>query len=427
MIGGRRPVRVFWLVMVTLVGATGCGRPYMERGRPWLDQQPPEAGDGRPVIADLVVCDKAFVAVGSTRSPTGATHPAVWYAEPGGRWTSAPTRPVSAAGQGHQLTAVGCSGGRVAAIGMDPDGAADRQQVTVWRGAPRSGLTETPTAGSPFNGANAAHPGRIAGGHGFVVTGNRLGSSGPAGAGAWFSADGATFTPVDLASQPDREATTWAADAAAIVPFVAWSASSPPTTAAVPDPAAPVTPRWLIVGSTVRRTAAGTRSRAQAWSSTDGRQWTAEDVPAADAEDSFIERVVVLAGKRPLAVGRAGAGFAAWERDTTGAWRMAGRFGQVRGSGTPVVAALTTGDPPVQPATFVAAVCDGESCGLWSSSHGSSWRQKLMPTATAIAAGPRLRMFLAASVSRLMLCVEDGERFRTWQASRVCYTDELVC
>ncbi|SCG69264.1 hypothetical protein GA0074704_4451 [Micromonospora siamensis] len=326
---------------------------------------------------DAVACAGRWYVVGALADPAGATRPAAWSSPDASTWTPLRLTARSPYGAENVLAAVGCRGGRIAAVGAKSGGVHGNPRVSGWRQAADGSLVEVPAEFELFGGPDAVNVGRIVGGpRGWLIAGNRA-----TGAAAWLSPDATDFRlvsgvpglAVDGAGRP------WAADAAA-----------------VPQ-------GWLLVGSVLPAGRADVDPAV--WTSADGRGWRRQ-VLSTDGVPEDLQRVVPV-GERVVAVGRRGAGFGSWVGGA-GGWRAAGGFGRATGGAPPRVLGLAA----VAGGALVAG-SDG-AASLWFTTDGDDWSGRRAPV--ALPAGADATVALAGAGDRVLLLVDGGAGGGVWTA-----------
>ncbi|MFF3854842.1 hypothetical protein [Micromonospora sp. NPDC002575] len=430
----HRPRRASLRVLLGVVAGfavllAGCRSP--ERAAPapgslrpdWraLTLPVPPGAPGRLLLRDAAACGGRWFVVGAVADAAGVTRPAAWSspaparqspagqspvgpsAAPGGggfAWSPLRLTPRTAYGAENVLTAVGCRGGRLAAVGAKSGGVHGNPRISTWRQLADGSVVEVPAEFEVFGGPDAVNVGRIAGGPaGWVIAGNR-----GTGAAAWSSADAGKFRLVsgvpELAS--DAAGRTWAADVTA-------AASG-----------------WVLVGSL--RAPGRPGGDPAVWVSPDGLGWRRQVLAAGDAPGD-LQRVV-RAGERLVAVGRRGDSLAAWVWDAAAgggrpggsggagsaaagpvaaAWRQGGVLGSAAG-GSGQVAGLAAVDGGV------LAVVVGVSAGsAWFSPDGGGWAPARLPV--PVPSAPDRSVAVAGSGGEVLLLVDGGaEGARLWSA-----------
>ncbi len=351
------PLSVAVLVAAACSGPTGHPAPT---GPAWQAVTLPLTGSGRPEIEDVATCPGHWYAVGAYLAAGGETAPAAWTSADAGRtWTALATRPVSAYGPQHVLTAVACRDDAVVAVGGAPGGAHGNLRTGTWLSTGGGPLTEIPAGLDLFGGDAQIGVGRLAAGPpGWVLAGDRRAANGAPGAVVWTAPDGRSFRLVDAdpALSSDARGQTEAQDVLS------------------------TGDGFTLVGGVI---VAGRKDAARdpaVWTSADGLRWTRVDVPAAP-EDEELERVIGY-GDGLLALGVRGAGFGAW-RESAGAWRAVSRFGGFAGTS----AARVTGLAGAPGGRVYATLVDGSAYQLWESADGTAWTRLAMPATVPAGAG----------------------------------------
>lgn len=345
------------------------------------------AAAGTVAIRALADCPGHWYAVGGRSAPDGSTSPLAWSSPDGARWAAMATRPASAYGPAHVLSAVACHGDQVVALGSAPGGAHGNLRTGTWYGDDRA-LTETPAAFELFGGPQAIGVGQLAAGSdGWLIEGGRQDADGRAGAAVWFGIDGRSFRLVD--SDPQLESGTGGQTTAE-------------GAAALPEGG------FLVLGNVLPPGSKDLSRRPLAWRSPDGLHWTRESVPAEGTQDADLQRAIPYRAGM-LVLGLRGNGFGAWSRDRTG-WHVRGSFGTFAGTDLPEVSGLA--DSP--DGTCYALVSTGARHQLWVSRDLGGWRQ--LPLPAAIGPGRDRTMALTGLAGRLLLAVTDGGTARLWTA-----------
>jgi hypothetical protein len=379
----RRPVAVLGLTLVLLAGCrSGHARPAApEPARPAWQQvtlPAPPGAPGRVLLRDAAACGGRWFVVGAVVDAAGATRPAAWSSADATSWTALRPVPKSPYGEENVLTAAGCRDGRLAAVGGKSGGVHGNPRISTWRQVADGSLVEVPAEFEVFGGPDAVNVGRIAGGpRGWLISGNRA-----TGAAAWVSPDGSEFRLVSA------------------VPGLAADAAGRPW---VSDGAATGS-GWLLVGSVLPSGRTG--SAPAVWTSADGLAWRRAVLSEA-ADGGDLQRAVPV-GERTVAVGRRGAGLAAWVGEA-GGWRAGGGLG---GAGTErpgrvwAVAALGDG--------VLAVVAGGATGAGWFSRDGSAWSPVVLPV--GVPWGNDRSVALAGAGESALLLVDDGGRAAVWSA-----------
>jgi hypothetical protein len=323
--------------------------------------------------------------VGATVATDGGLAPAVWASPDGGAsFEPVPMDPHTFYGRQNLLYTVGCRDGRIAAVGAKSGGAHGNPRVATWYQRADRSLTEVEASFEMYGGNDHVGVSHIAGGPaGWLIAGNRV-----SGASVWVSADATEFELVEYGAGP-VSGITGATSAADLVA----------------DPAG-----WIVVGCVLRPGRTG--RDAAAWSSPDGRAWTAVTVPSADDDDA-LQRIGRVDGGL-LAVGVRGAAFGAWTSQDGRTWAAAGGFGRSRGQVAPGVSGIATLAGRVLVATEAAA---GRQ--LWASDRtGRAWTSaSLPPAAAAVAAGGDTALTVADGGGVVLLVADDGRVGGVWRVS----------
>ena len=361
-------------------------------GPAWVAVALPASGTGRPVVRDVAACPGRWYAAGGYATGDGGTRPGLWTSVDARSWSAVPVAPVSVYGPTQLLTSVACDGTATVAIGSTSGGVHGNARVSTWAGPPGGTLTEQAAPFELFGGPDAIGvaglAGTLPGAPGFLIVGAWRDANGQAGAAVWVSgADGRGFRLVDADSELE-------------------SGAGGPTEArdAVAGPGG-----FTLVGSVGTPGSRVSARDPAVWTSTDGLAWRLAPVPAT-AENEEPQRLLAGRGGE-LAVGVRGDGFGAWRGSATGdGWRAVGRFGSFAGTGLPMVTGLATGPA----GDSYAVVGDGDRYRLWSSTDGTSWTQRQLPTAVPV--GDQRTVVVAGAGGRLLISAEDGVSSRLWTA-----------
>ncbi|MDW5323217.1 hypothetical protein [Plantactinospora sp. KLBMP9567] len=383
MFPGRRGIGA--MVLSAVLFGAGCAEPAPEPPpepvRPqWqrLTLPAPAGTAGRPMVRDVTGCADRWYAVGGVGGAAGETRPAAWTSTDGVTWAAMRLEPKGYYGRRSVLYSAACRDGRVAILGDKPGGAHGNPRASSWRQLPDGSLVEVEARFELYGGPTAVNVARlVAGPRGYLIAGNR--SSGVA---SWVSADAGEFEIMEGVPElaTDGRGTTWGFDAVATAQG------------------------WLMVGGILPPGGRIDRDPL-GWTSSDGRTWQRDPVPATEAYEE-LQRVVVLAGT-PVTVGLRGREFGVWRRGPQG-WESAGAFGTHGSAGAPAVGALAvTGDG------LLAAVSDGTSYSLWSGGdEGRAWRPVTGPVPMPAGADRDVSVFAVAD--QVLLAVDDGREAALW-------------
>lgn len=341
----------------------------------------PDGAPGRSVVRDAVQCGAGWWVVGAVLldqpSETRDTRPAAWFSPDREAWTSVPVATSTYWGRRAILNSIACSRERIAVVGARSGGAHGNPRVTTFRMDGRT-LVDVPANFVQYGGVTASNVGPIAGGpEGWLIAGNRL--SGPA---VWSSDDPRAFTRVE--AEPGL---TDDGDLDSLAQAAGWAGDE-----------------WVLVGAGAR----DGRHLDQdplAWTSPDGLTWSPEAMPAQEGEED-VQRVGLL-DEQLLAVGRSGAGFAAWVRDEDG-WSASVPFGVIADQwrGTPYVASLA----PTS-VGMLATVSTGDHYELWQTGDGRTWQQVDVPLEPPTAGDHTL---MAVAGADLLLVADAGDGGHVW-------------
>ncbi len=373
---------------LVIAGCTSAPGPPPLPAPGWHEVTLPVAGTGRPEVAALAACPGHWYAAGGYRTPDGATSPALWASPDGRAWRPVPTRPVSAYGPRHLLSAVACRGDTVVAVGSAAGGVHGNPRTATWLASGTGPLTEVPAAFELYGGPAAIGVGRLtAGPGGWLLCGARLDANGQPGAAVWPSVDGREFRLVD--ADPELESD-------------ARGQTSGVDVLAAQD-------GFTLVGSVFPLDGHAARAPL-AWTSGDGVHWHRVALPA-PGEDAELQRAVPD-GDGLLVLGIRGAGFGVWRASGSGGdpagWRTVSRFGAFHGTGLPGVTALATSD-----GRAYAVVADGERYQLWASGGpATDWTRLPLPVQPTVGEGHQVALVGAGDA--MLLAVEDGTATRVW-------------
>ena len=355
----------------------------------------PPGPAGRVSLRDAVTCGGKWFVVGAVVNPpdpsaqatAGAaaaevsagqeiTRPVAWTSDDGRTWTSLTVDATSFYGKQDVLYSAGCRDGHLAVIGDKSGGSHGNPRVsTFYQDGTR--LVEVDAAFTLFGGSEALNVGQLTGGpKGWLIAGNRV-----SGGAAWISTDARQFQLIEgspgLASDPGLD--TFAA--VGLVTDTGWE---------------------LVGGGQVT----GHIDRDPfAWSSDDGTHWRRQALPH-DTTYEDLQRVARV-GSDVVAVGLHGGTFGAWVQ-SSGTWRVGGRFGATDAQGLAAVSSATAVG-----ARVVVASQDGKTCALWvSSDHGASFVPVNLPG--RFPAGADSGLAVAGDASQVLLVGDDGVNARLW-------------
>ena len=248
----------------------------------------PDGPPGRIAVRDAVHCGEGWWAVGgvllSPPTEDRDSRPAAWRSTDGTTWEAVPVGAQTYWGRRAVLSGVGCSDGRVVAVGARSGGAHGNPRVTSFF-QDGDGLDDQLAPFNLFNGDTATNVGPVTGAApGWLITGNRV--SGPA---VWHSTDGRDFTiEEDVPGLADEE------DFHSLAQDAAWDGEE-----------------WVVVGG---GNATGTLDREPlAWTSPDARSWERHDVEGSEEFDD-LQRVAVV-DSTLVALGLRGGRFGSWLRE----------------------------------------------------------------------------------------------------------------
>ncbi|WP_107764248.1 hypothetical protein [Nocardioides terrigena] len=346
----------------------------------------PDGPPGRIAVRDAVHCGEGWWAVGgvllSPPTEDRDSRPAAWRSTDGTTWEAVPVSAQTYWGRRAVLSGVGCSDGRVVAVGARSGGAHGNPRVTSFF-QDGDGLDDRLAPFNLFNGDTATNVGPVTGAApGWLITGNRV--SGPA---VWHSTDGRDFTiEEDVPGLADEE------DFHSLAQDAAWDGEE-----------------WVVVGG---GNATGTLDREPlAWTSPDARSWERHSVEGSEEFDD-LQRVAVT-DSALVALGLRGGRFGSWLRED-GAWEMASVFGALPESAraSPFVASLATSDRGLW-----ATTSDGASYALWRSEDGEEWSEVTTPATPPETAGEHV-LVVAAHEDQVLLLSDDGATGRVWASDR---------
>ncbi|HET7431087.1 MAG TPA: hypothetical protein VFJ89_06240 [Nocardioides sp.] len=380
---GRRR-RAATAVAVLLGGLlTACTSSHPLDGQPPWAHLPWRAGslpvpDGtRALVRDATWCGGRWAVVGATADARGATRPAVWSSPDGRSFRAGRLDPGSDYYAARAiLTSVGCSRGRLAAVGAKSGGAHGLPRTATWRERPDGVLAAVRAPFPLFGGSTNVAVSRLAGGPaGYLVTGTRT-----SGAAVWTSPSGTSFrlhegTP-GLASTPSIR--TQALDAVADAHG------------------------WVVAGT---GTDDSGRLVATVWSGR-GDRWRRQALPGGRTISTAERATRVGAG--PVVAGLLDDSFGLWLRQG-GRWSLDGSFGE-RDAGATSAAYVSglawTGG------LVVATYSDGRQFRL--AIGGSSPGEADLPTAVTVRGDHTVTV--ATHGEDALLLTDDGQRGRVWSA-----------
>lgn len=250
-------------------------------------------GEGFQSIRGIVASDATLVAVGGDGSGDGRA--AVWTSDDGLAWSRAPDPDGELDGEGSQrMNAVAAHGGRFTAVGIEEaeDGGAVSTRAAVWTSADGRSWTRHRDAFPAHDGSGEQHPIGVTVHDGRWVAAGWTGGVGHQQAAIWWSDDGQRWA----AASGDTFSGSHARSVRAI-------ASGP---------------GGIVAVGSIND---GTDVDAAVWTSPDGETWTS--VGAADAfggPETQQMFAVGAVGDGYIAVGREGAGGAAWSSRDGADW-----------------------------------------------------------------------------------------------------------
>ncbi len=295
----------------------------------WRRDQLPSHRGWRPAPRAIVACGDDLLVLGAEARRDGTTRPAAWLGHPRA-WQRLAFSGGDLYARQALLSSAACRGDRIVTVGAKSGGAHFLPRTSTWVGSAAGGLVNVPARFEVFGGPRAISVGTLAAGPpGFLLAGTRL-----SGAVVWRSADGAAFSVEDgapgLTSEGDSRT--------------------------VGQAAARVGDDWVVVGTVGMP---GDPGSPAAWSSADGRVWTAE--PVGSGEGYGTLELAVGGDDEATGAGLDGQTFRLWQR-REGRWTEGPRFAQLATS--PSQAAYVTGLCPAGEGT-VASVADGRGYQLW--------------------------------------------------------------
>ncbi|MEV4617181.1 hypothetical protein AB0J74_00500 [Asanoa sp. NPDC049573] len=350
----------------------------------------PPGAPGRNLVRDAIHCGANWYVGGGVGAPTGDTRPALWTtADPSAATGWAPV-PIDTVGDYYAirsvLYALGCGGGRLAAIGAKSGGAHGNPRVRTFYSRADGTLVAVPSTDFElYGGGRQVSTNRIAGGGpgGWLIAGNRAG-----GATVWTSPDATLFTiHEDLAPL-------------ASTPQLGTSATD---TVAVPT-------GWVVSGG--GRPAGRIDRDPYVWTSADARSWVRVPLPGTP-DDEEAQRVArTPAGL--VAVGLAGTAFGAWHGDATGGgWSAVTHFGA---TGAGVVAGIDAFAVLDGASRVVAATTGADGHRLWTADlEGKEWQSVATPV--HVGPGGATATAVGGSGDTVVLLADDGTASSVW-ASR---------
>jgi hypothetical protein len=395
------------LVTLLVAASAGCTVANPDTNRDaapvtvdWRPVTLPVTGAGRAAPRDAVNCAGTWYVVGAVIAPDGGIRPAVWAGPDGTTFAEVPLDAHTFYGRQNLLYTVGCRDGRIATVGAKSGGAHGNPRVATWYQRDDGSLTEVEAYFELYGGGDHVGVSHIAGGPaGWVIAGNRV-----SGAAVWVSADAHEFELIEYGGGKVSGITGSTASPAP-------SAGASPTGGPDPTAAADVVATsdgWMVVGSVLPTGRTG--RDAATWSSTDGRSWARQTVPATDGDDALLRVAKVSDGL--LAVGVRGDAFGAWTRsDEKDQWVAAGAFGRTRGQ----IAAGVGGIAPLGDRVLVATEAGGGR-QLWSTDPaGRAFAPVTAPA--AVPAGGETAMTVAGAGGVVLLVADDGRAGGVWLAT----------
>jgi hypothetical protein len=338
----------------------------------------PVPAGARAVLRDATYCAGRWYVVGATETSSGQTRPAVWSSRDGLQWRSARLDPAGDfyAAQAI-LGAIGCSRGRVAAVGAKVGGAHLMPRTQSWYRRADGSFVAVEAPYVLYGGVRSVRVGHLVGGpRGFLIAGSRT-----TGAAVWRSPDGRSFRIEEdapgLADGGGRA--TQALDAS-------WHDGA-----------------WWVVGISTDR--AGFLS-AVSWTSADGARWTRNPLPGGHAIATAERAAPTSQGM--LAVGRDNGAFGAWTL-ADGTWSSPAAFGRT--------------EPDAQEAAYVSSLAvagdtvavtysDGSYFRLASGKVGGGWPDQPLPESVPVNGDDQVAV--AGHGDAFLLLADDGTRGRVW-------------
>ncbi|GIF72606.1 hypothetical protein [Asanoa siamensis] len=346
----------------------------------------PAGAAGRIMVRDATRCGQAWYVAGGVSTPAGETRPALWRtADPAAAsgWAVVPVE----TGDDYYvirsvLSALGCQGGLVAAIGAKSGGAHGNPRVRTFYSRADGTLVGVPSLDFElYGGPRQVSVNRIAGGGpgGWLIAGNRAG-----GATVWTSPDATAFTiHEDLAPLANS----------------AELATSAVDTVAVPG-------GWVVAGA--GRPAGRIDRDPYVWTSVDSEVWTRIPLPGT-VDDEQAQRLA-RTPDGTVAFGVAGTAFAAWSGDATGTggWSGPKRFGNTGVGSIAGVDAVAVLDSAV-----VAATVGADGHRLWTADlTGNDWRGVATPV--QVGPGGGTAVSVGGAGDTLLLLTDDGSASTVW-------------
>ena len=344
---------------------------------PWQARALPVADGSRAMVRGATWCGGRWTVVGATADARGNTRPAVWSSPDGRRWRSVRLDPGGDYYAARAiLTSVGCSHGRLAALGAKSGGAHGLPRTATWRERSDGSLAAVRAPYLLYGGTESVAVSRLEGGPGgYLVAGTRT-----SGAAVWTSPTGSAFRLHDG------------------VPGLA----STPSARTQADDAVPAGPGWVVAGTT---TGDSGRVTATVWTGTGGT-WRAQRLPGGSTI-STAERATRV-GSGPLVAGLLDDRFGVWSRHA-GGWTLEGTFGW-RDAGATSAAYVSglawTGS------LVAAAYSDGRVFRL--AIGGSSPGASTLPTTVTVRGDHAVT--IATHGADALLLTDDGRQGRVWTA-----------
>jgi hypothetical protein len=308
----------------------------------------PPGPPGRLAVRDATTCDGTWYVVGAVLGEAGASRPAAWTSSDGRTWRTITTAPTDYYARRAILYSAACQGGQLVAVGAKSGGAHGNPRTATWRLREDGALQNVEASFELYGGPNALSVNRVAGGPGgWVVAGARS-----SGAAVWVAPDAIRFHLVDHDPELASDATRTTSALDVVHDGDAWTAVG----------RAQVTGRVAQVP--------------QAWVSTDGAQWSRQEVPVGTEGFADLERVA-REGDGLLAVGIRDDRFGTWRR-TGHEWRATESFGAIASetTGAPFVSGLAAAS-----GTALVSASDGAVFRLWARAEGAGgWRRAATPT-----------------------------------------------
>ena len=365
--------------IVALAGCGGGDSPAPSLT--WRESSLPTPAGARAVVRDASYCGGRWYVVGATSTRSGETRPAVWSSPDASRWQTVrldPGRDVFAVRD--LLGSVGCSRGRIAAVGARAGGPRGTLRTTTWRQRADGSLIAWRAPLGLFGGVKGVKVSRMAGGpHGFLIAGTRTG-----GAAVWRSPDARAFRIEEGAPGLASTARSGTQGFDSV-----WHDGA-----------------WWVIGTATDD--AGFVS-AMTWTPADGGSWTRHPVPGG-ASLATAERAAETP-KGLLAVGLDDHTFGAWTL-SGGSWSGGSTFGRQDPAG--LEAAYVSG-LAVAGNDVVASYSDGVRFRLAAATVGGAWTDLVAPESVTVNGDHQVAV--ASGAGRFLLLTDDGTRGLVWVAT----------